>query len=69
MVNEIILYYDARFKKTSKYVTGEWPKDFTEITVTALKKKPNALKCSDHHTISLIAHAAKIVVRIVRGRI
>jgi len=50
-------------------VTGEWPKDFTEITVTALKKKPNALKCSDHHTISLIAHAAKIVVRIVRGRI
>jgi hypothetical protein len=22
------------------YETGEWPKDFTEVTVIALKKKP-----------------------------
>jgi hypothetical protein len=50
-------------------VTGEWPKDFTAITVTALKKKPRAIKCSNHHTNSLIAHTAKIVVRIPRGRI
>jgi hypothetical protein len=49
-------------------VTGEWPKDFTEITVTALKKKPKATKCGDHHTIILIAHAAKIVAKILRGR-
>jgi len=46
----------------------EWPKNFSEITVTALKKKPNATKHNDHHTISLILHAAKIVVRIFRGR-
>jgi hypothetical protein len=32
----------------------------------ALKKKPKATKCSDHHTISIIAHAAKIVARILR---
>ena len=38
------------------YETGEWPKDFTEITKIALKKKPQATKCSDHRTISLIAH-------------
>jgi hypothetical protein len=37
--------------------------------VTALKEKPKATKCSDHHTISLIAHAAKIVARVLRGRI
>ena len=49
--------------------TGEWPKDFMEVTVTALKKKPEAAKCSHHHTISLIIHAAKIVVSILRGRI
>jgi hypothetical protein len=35
----------------------------------ALKKKPQATKCSDHHTISLIAHTAKIVTRILRRRI
>ena len=38
------------------YETGEWPKDFTEVTIIALKKKPQATKCSDHCTISLITH-------------
>ena len=30
------------------YETGEWPKDFTEVTMIALKKKTKATKCSDH---------------------
>jgi hypothetical protein len=50
----------------SIYVTGEWPRDFVEVTMIALKKKPKATKCSDHRTISIIAHAAKIVARILR---
>jgi hypothetical protein len=32
-------------------------------------KKPNATKCSDHRTISLTAHTAKIVAWILTGRI
>ena len=43
--------------------------DFTEVTMMAIKKKPKATKCSNHCTISLIAHTAKIVVRILRRRI
>jgi hypothetical protein len=35
----------------------------------ALKKKPQATKCSDHRTISLIAHTAKAVVKLLRRRI
>jgi hypothetical protein len=35
----------------------------------ALKKRPKATTCSDHHTISLIAHAEKIVARMLRRRI
>jgi hypothetical protein len=53
----------------SMYVTGEWPREFIEVTVIALKKKPKATKCSDHRTISIIAHAAKIVARLLRRRI
>jgi hypothetical protein len=53
----------------SIYVTGEWPRDFMEVTMIALKKKPKATKCSDHRTISLIANAAKIVARILKRRI
>jgi len=49
--------------------TGEWPKDFTEVTMIALKKKPQATKCSDQRTISLMAHTAKIVEKELRRRI
>ena len=51
------------------YETGDWPKDFTEVTMIALKKKPQATKCSNHRTISLIAHTAKIIAQILRRRI
>jgi hypothetical protein len=46
------------------YETGERPKDFTEVIMIALTKKPQATKCSDHRTISPIAHTAKIVAKI-----
>jgi hypothetical protein len=51
------------------YETGEWPKHFTEVTLIALNKKPQATKNSDHRTISLIAHTAKIVAKILRRKI
>jgi hypothetical protein len=51
------------------YDTGEWPKDFTDVTMIALKKKPQATKCSDHSTVGLIAHTAKIITKILRRRI
>jgi len=51
------------------YETGEWPKNFTEVTMIVLKKKSQATKCSDRCTISLIAHTAKIVAKILRRRI
>jgi len=50
------------------YETGEWPKDFTEFTMIALKKKTQATKCSNHCTIILIAHTAKIIAKILRSR-
>jgi hypothetical protein len=53
----------------SIYVTGEWSKNFIEVTMIVLKKKPKATKCSDHRTIGIIAHAAKLVARIHRRRI
>jgi hypothetical protein len=37
--------------------------------MTALKRKLKTTKYSDHHTISLIAHTAKIVARIPRRTI
>jgi hypothetical protein len=53
----------------SIYGTGEWPRYFIEVTMIALKKKSKATKCSDHRTISIIAHAAKTIARILGRRI
>jgi len=47
------------------YGTVKWHKDFTDVTMVGLKKKPRATKCSDHRTISLTAHTAKIVAKIL----
>ena len=48
------------------YETGEWPKDFTEVTMIVLNKKTQTTKCRDHRTISLIAHTAKKIAKILR---
>jgi hypothetical protein len=39
--------------------TGEWPKNFTEVTIIALKKNKKVAKFSNHRTVSLIAHTEK----------
>ena len=41
--------------------------DFTAVAKIALKK-PKAIKCSYHCTISPIVHTANIVARILRRR-
>ena len=51
------------------YVTEEWSKDFSEVTMIALKKKTQATKYSYHRTISLISHTTKIISKILRKRI
>jgi hypothetical protein len=50
------------------YESGQWLKDCIEVTMVALEKKPKAIKCTDHRTISLIAYAAKIVASVIRRR-
>jgi hypothetical protein len=50
------------------FKTGEWPKDFTEFTMIALKK-PQATKHSDQRTISHIAHISTMIEKIIRRRI
>jgi hypothetical protein len=41
----------------------------SRVTMISLRKKPQATKCSDHRTISLIAHTAKTVAKILRRKI
>jgi hypothetical protein len=49
--------------------TGDLPRDFIDVKMVVLKKKSKATKCNDCRTISLTAHTAKIVARILRRMI
>ncbi|XP_075237042.1 uncharacterized protein LOC142333606 [Lycorma delicatula] len=48
------------------YESGDWPKDFVTTIMVPIKKKSNTLKCEEY---SLILHAAKILLRLLNGRI
>ena len=51
------------------YNTGKWPEDFLQTIMIPIKKKNNATACKDHRTISLLPHAAKIMLKIITKRI
>jgi hypothetical protein len=51
------------------YESGESTKDFVGVSMIALKWKPKATNCSDHRTVSLIAHTAKIAAKVHSGRV
>ena len=50
-------------------MSGDWPKDFLDVTIIALPKQNQAKKCSDHRKISLISHTGKIVARILSNKL
>jgi hypothetical protein len=51
------------------YTSGIWPEDYLQSIMVPIQKKPNATRCEDHRTISLITHASKILIRILTKRI
>lgn len=51
------------------YSSGTLPKDWLKSTFIAIPKKPNAKKCEDHRTISLMSHTLKVFLKIIHKRI
>ena len=51
------------------YETGKWPADFPQTVIIRSENKPNATECSDFRTISLLGHAAKVLIRVLTKRI
>ena len=54
----------------SKYgKTQQWPKDWKRSIFIPIPKKGNAKECSNYFTISLIAHASKVMLKILQARL
>ena len=44
--------------------TQQWPQDWKMLIFIPISKKGNAKECSNYHTIALISHASKAMLKI-----
>ena len=49
--------------------TQQWPQDWKRSVFIPIPKKGNAKECSNYHTIVLISHASKIMLKILQARL
>ena len=49
--------------------TQQWPQDWKRSVVIPISKKGNAKECSNLHTIALISHASKVMLKILQARL
>ena len=49
--------------------TQQWPQDWKRSVFIPISKKGNAKKCSNYHTIALISHAGKVLLKIIQARL
>ena len=47
----------------------QWPQDWKRSVFTPIPKKGNAKECSNYHTIALISHASKVMLKILQARL
>ena len=48
--------------------TQQWPQDWKRSVFIPIPKKGNAKECSNYHTIILISHASKVMLKILQAR-
>ena len=49
--------------------THQWPQDWKRSAFIPTPKKENAKECSDCHTIAVISHASKVILKILQDRL
>ena len=47
----------------------QWPQDWKRSVFTPIPKKGNAKECSNYHTIALMLHASKVMLKILQVRL
>ena len=49
--------------------TWQWPQDWKQSVFILIPKKRNAKESSNYHTIALISHASKVMLKILQARL
>ena len=49
--------------------TQQWPQDWKRSVFIPIPKKGNVKECSNYHTIALISHTRKVMLKILQARL
>ena len=49
--------------------TQQWPQNWKRSVFIPIPKKGSAKECSNYHTIALISHTSKVVLKILQARL
>ena len=49
--------------------TQQWPQDWKSLIFIPIPKKGYAKECSNCHTVVLISHASKVMLKILQARL
>ena len=49
--------------------TQQWPQDWKRPVFTPIPKKGNPKECSNYHTVALISHTSKVMLKILQARL
>ena len=49
--------------------TQQWPQDWKRSVFIQIPKKGNAIECSNYHTIAIISHTSKVMLKILQARL
>ena len=47
----------------------QWPQDWKRSVFIPIPKKDNAKECSNYHTVALISHTSKVMLKILQARL
>ena len=51
------------------FVVMQWPQDWKRSVFIPIPKKGNAKECLNYHTIALISHTSKVMLKIFQARL
>ena len=49
--------------------TQQWPQDWKKSVFIPISKKDNSKECLNYHTIPLISHSGKVMLKILQARV
>ena len=49
--------------------TQQWPQDWKRLVFIPIPKKGNAKECSNYHTIAVISHTSKVMLKALQARL